>query len=172
MNVRFNFVRPKPLNTKGMDDVWIAYANLMGRLIAKDFTNLTRYWPRPVFFTHRVKSGRKRITIQIVPAQPNSKGTEIWFYLDRGTRPHIIRARKGFLAFLNEYQAGSRPNSLLVGPTKAGGRMIFARQVHHPGTKPRNWSKLMMKKWKKEMSNKSGQLTFDLVKASGHAIRH
>lgn len=42
-------------------------------------------------------------------------------YLENGTPPHIIRPKK--------------PGGVLVFTNKAGA-LIFARQVHHPGTRP------------------------------------
>lgn len=42
-------------------------------------------------------------------------------YLNNGTRPHVIRPRK--------------PGGVLVFTNKAG-QIVFAREVHHPGTRP------------------------------------
>lgn len=42
-------------------------------------------------------------------------------YLENGTRPHIIRPK--------------RPGGVLVFQNKAG-QTVFAREVHHPGTRP------------------------------------
>ncbi len=52
-------------------------------------------------------------------------------YVELGTRPHVIRPKnKKVLAWP---AAGS---ARLSGSTKRGGSSIFAREVHHPGTKP------------------------------------
>lgn len=42
----------------------------------------------------------------------------------RGTKQHVIRPRKG---------------KFLVFTPKGGGKKVFARVVHHPGTKPNNF---------------------------------
>lgn len=47
-------------------------------------------------------------------------GVDYGKFVEKGTRPHIIRPRRGkFLSFMN------RDN-----------KRIFAKEVHHPGTKP------------------------------------
>jgi hypothetical protein len=54
-------------------------------------------------------------------------------FVEYGTRPHIIRPRNGkFLRF----PANGR-SARLTGSVRRGGDAVFAREVHHPGTKPR-----------------------------------
>jgi hypothetical protein len=54
-------------------------------------------------------------------------------FVEYGTRPHIIRPRNGkFLRF----PANAR-SARLTGSVRRGGDAVFAREVHHPGTKPR-----------------------------------
>jgi hypothetical protein len=52
--------------------------------------------------------------------------------VEYGTRPHIIRPRtKSILRF----PANGR-SARLTGSLRRGGDAVFAREVHHPGTKP------------------------------------
>lgn len=52
-------------------------------------------------------------------------------YVELGTRPHVIRPKNGkVLAW------PAKGSARLSGSTKRGGSRIFARVVHHPGTKP------------------------------------
>lgn len=53
-------------------------------------------------------------------------------FLERGTRPHIIRPRKGRALAWPSTNAGRR----LSGRARTGAGMTFATVVHHPGTKP------------------------------------
>lgn len=50
-------------------------------------------------------------------------------YVELGTRPHIIRPK-------NKKVLAWGANRRLSGATRKGSAMIFARVVHHPGTKP------------------------------------
>jgi hypothetical protein len=54
-------------------------------------------------------------------------------YVEYGTRAHIIRPRnKRILRF-----PANGHSARLTGSVRRGGDAVFAREVHHPGTKPR-----------------------------------
>ncbi len=68
--------------------------------------------------------------------------SEVYGYVDHGTRPHPIRARTApNLAF----QVGFTPKTTanVVGSASGGsyGGFVYAKEVQHPGTEPRNFSK-------------------------------
>jgi hypothetical protein len=53
-------------------------------------------------------------------------------FVEYGTRAHIIRPRNGgFLRF-----AANGHSARLTGSVRRGGTAVFAREVHHPGTRP------------------------------------
>lgn len=64
-------------------------------------------------------------------------------FVDQPTRPHIIRPRKpgGFLAFaraggqISRSQSGAVRTKFRFGGKTTFAGAVFARQVHHPGTK-------------------------------------
>lgn len=75
----------------------------------------------------------------------------VYNMLDKGTRPHIIRPKgPGYpLAFgwggPGSFSAKTSANSLdSWGGGNSGGARFFMH-VHHPGTKKRNWSKMIAK---------------------------
>jgi HK97 gp10 family phage protein len=53
-------------------------------------------------------------------------------FVERGTRPHIIRPRNAKALRFAATAAGQR----LSGSARRGAAVIFARIVHHPGTRP------------------------------------
>lgn len=65
---------------------------------------------------------------------------ERWTWLDKGTKPHIIRARKRFLVFQAGYRAKTAPGRLSSTGGGASGPTVFAKVVRHPGIKARNWT--------------------------------
>ncbi len=72
----------------------------------------------------------------------------IYGYVNDGTRPHMIyprRARR--LAFASGYRAKTRPGSISSSSGGSSGGTVFARAVHHPGTKARSFTKAIAKKW-------------------------
>lgn len=77
--------------------------------------------------------------------------SKIYGYVDKGTRAHIIRAKRKTLAFKGGYKAKTSPGR--IGSTSGGasGGWMFAKAVRHPGTKARNFSKVIAAKWSKEL---------------------
>lgn len=75
---------------------------------------------------------------------------DIYRFVDLGTRPHIIRAKRAkVLAFQGGYAAKTRPG--VIGSTGGGpsGGMQYAAEVHHPGTKARRFTKIIYAKHQK-----------------------
>jgi len=77
--------------------------------------------------------------------------SKIYGYVDKGTRAHIIRAKRKTLAFRGGYKAKTSPNTIGSTSGGAGGGWMFAKAVRHPGTKARNFSKVIAAKWKREL---------------------
>lgn len=72
---------------------------------------------------------------------------EIYGYVDRGTRPHMIFPRgQGYpLRFQAGYNAKTTPGSLTSGPGGPYGATVRAWSVKHPGTAPRHFSEQIQK---------------------------
>lgn len=79
---------------------------------------------------------------------PVGGATEIYGYVEHGTRAHQIVARR---AKRLRFGVGGSPKTRpgFVGSTggRAGSGAVFRQVVHHPGTKARNFSALIRKKW-------------------------
>ena len=77
---------------------------------------------------------------------------DVWNMLDKGTKAHDIVAKRIALRFPGgPYRPKTRPG--FIGSQSGGpsGDMIFRPRVHHPGTKPRGWSKMIRKKWQSQL---------------------
>lgn len=111
------------------------------------FKRTTKGWRsvEPVFYVDGPDAGRGAV----------GTDDQIYDYVTRGTKPHLITPKKGkFLVFgEGKYRSVTRPGILgarsvgtrLVG--KGGvARPIFARKVHHPGTKARGFEGLVAAK--------------------------
>jgi hypothetical protein len=80
---------------------------------------------------------------------------EIYNYVDKGTRAHIIRPRNAnVLAFQGGYQAKTMPRVIASRPGGRSGPTVYAMEVHHPGTKAREFSKIIHAKWEKQTANR------------------
>lgn len=75
-----------------------------------------------------------------------STNHKIYGYVNFGTAPHIISpVTRRFLAFPGFSSPKTRPGVLGSTGGHTAGPEVFARQVHHPGTKPRKFDKLIAK---------------------------
>jgi len=134
--------------------------------ILKDFRKTTETWEHEPQFDRLIQVGPASVEILV--------GTDdkIYRYVDEGTKPHLIpKGRPGLLAFPSGYVAKTTVN--VIG-SKAGGSYgdtVFVHgQVHHPGTKARNFDKLIQKKWGPLYKKRMEAAMRKATKASGHAI--
>jgi len=75
---------------------------------------------------------------------------DIYHFVDAGTRPHIIPADP-FLAFRGSYQAKTTPRVIMSRSGGASGSYVYTtKDIHHPGTEAREFSKTIHDKWEKE----------------------
>lgn len=98
-----------------------------------------------------VKTWETKLTFSIERAAPIKRlvmigGTKdavkIWFYVDEGTKPHLIFPKPGkMLAFKPKYSARTRPiANFNVGTGESSGSTVFSKGVAHPGTKARKFA--------------------------------
>lgn len=99
----------------------------------QDFQGATRSWKHKPSF---------KITRD---SESTSIGTdsEIFGYVDQGTKPHIIRPKNKRLRFGAGFSPKTTPGSLSSGAGSRSGPNVYARVVHHPGTQARNFSNLV-----------------------------
>jgi len=78
---------------------------------------------------------------------------EVFQFVDEGTKPHIIEPKRpgGLLRFRTGYIAKTLPNHLGSWGGGANGSVVIRRSVRHPGTKPRNFIKLVDKEMRKRV---------------------
>ena len=122
--------------------------NLLGALdhstniFLQDFRATTRTWKHRVVF-HQVRARRRGGDL----AGAAGTNDRIYRYVVRGTKPRLIRARKGgYLVFQTGFKAKTRPGILGSSGGRSFGPTAFARQVRHPGIKARNFDREIEKR--------------------------
>lgn len=95
---------------------------------------------RPAFEITKRDTGYK--LSREVSIYGNLKAVRIWFYVDKGTKPHIIRPKKpgGTLKFGSQFSPKTAFRARFGGAGKSGGKPVYRRVVHHPGNKARDFS--------------------------------
>lgn len=107
----------------------------------KDFQSTTKTWKHDVTFEKKARKDGYDIG-------PTGGATEIYGYVDQGTRAHRIIARRAKrLRFGVGGSPKTRPGAIGSGSGSAGKGAVFARAVNHPGSKARGFSKLIRAKW-------------------------
>lgn len=72
----------------------------------------------------------------------------VWVMLNKGTRPHIIRPKNAkVLTWMgNNYRAKTRVRQLKSLKGGNNNTIIYAKEVHHPGTEAREWDETAAEK--------------------------
>lgn len=155
--IKLTPIRPKVfpgLASKVEAAIKAASQRAAAELVA-DHEKTVSTWSRKPRFT--VKVSAREIEVRT--------DDEIWGYVDRGTKPHVIRPKRArMLRFQGGYAAKTRPGSIIAGNGGASGPVVWAKEVQHPGTKARGFSRRLRAKWKEKYPR-------DMQKAIAEAVR-
>jgi hypothetical protein len=126
---------------------------------------------RPKWTTNKKGTNQYMYVLNLVLANPESKGAKKWTWLDEGTGPHDIVAKNApRLVFNARFSPGSRPGLLRTYRSSSGPPKVFAVAVRHPGIKPRGWGVLLQQQLAREFEDWMRPVVINAVKASGHAL--
>lgn len=104
----------------------------------------TKRWKHTVTFYERPASGAQSSGVDV--------GTEnkIYGYVDRGTKPHLIKPKKAKkLRFNSKFRPKTKVGSLNSGAGASAPPVAFATVVHHPGSKARGFTKQVLQRSRK-----------------------
>lgn len=163
--VKYKAISPIKLNEGRMRLEMLNGLRKTGTRIKEQYDRTTRTWKRrPSFVTTVSLSGSK-------PSVSVATDSEIYGYVDYGTRPHIIRPRR---AKKLRFSAGSTPKTTpnVIGSSggSSGGATVFANFVRHPGNAPRNFTKTIKRDVKPLFKQYMVEAIGKAARASGHSI--
>ena len=165
MTAKFEPILPDPFKSKAFQVTVEAAMRLTNTLAEVDFKKTTATWKKKPGFVKEYQFGKGRKTASV------TTDNEIYKYVDEGTPPHEIRAKPGgTLAFGTPSSPKTQPG--VIGSTggSVGGNAVFTQVVHHPGTKAREFSITIKKKFV-PIYGKSLQKAYYLgADKSGHGI--
>lgn len=115
-------------------------ARQTGRDLLNRHRDVVKGWKLRPDFSLEVTVQPTRIQILVTPRGRNKK---IFRYVNEGTKAHLIQAKNG--AYL-KFQTGHSPKTKPIAKYNVGnggrtGRWATVKQVKHPGTKPRDFTK-------------------------------
>lgn len=119
--------------------------NAQAKAIKVDFGVTTQTWEHDAPMTI---SSPSTYTREITVNDP------IYAMLNAGTRAHDIKPRRGrLLRFTGPFRSKTVPNEIRSRKGTKGNVTIWSRGVHHPGTKARNWDRVIGKKWRERIGD-------------------
>ena len=104
-------------------------------------------WKHKPGFQGRKVIRSNSITVYVYPTGEHKM---IWYYVDQGTKPHVIKAvRAPMLKFKTGYIAktAAQPARLVSGGGRATGPWVSKASVNHPGSEGRGFSEQIAKEW-------------------------
>lgn len=136
MDVRVKPIIPK-LNTPDLGRIAREELQKEVRNVQRELALPTRKWKHKVKFYERPVRG----AVEVGTDDP------VYNMLDKGTKAHKIKVKKAkALRFNSVFRAKTKPDSLSSSAGKSAPPVAYAKSVQHPGTKPRNWKKLVIKR--------------------------
>jgi hypothetical protein len=163
MKYAWKAIIPKPFRSAAVRDAFQDAMDEVGRGIKEDYEETTRTWAHKVEFEADFKVTRQEASGTV------STDDEIYGYVENGTRPHIIAAVNApSLAFQGLYTAKTMPGTLGARQGGKSGPMVYAQVVHHPGTEPRDFTKIIEKRWKPRIQDLMKAAMVRAAQASGH----
>lgn len=131
--------RQKEAMEKAAHDEWLAIGN---DVKAAHDDVVAKWTHKPKFKVQRHWQGSYDTILLLV----TGKHKAIWFYVDLGTKPHPIRAKRvPKLKFQTAYSARTAPVAQAnVGTGKSSGAWVQVAEVQHPGNEPRLFSETIL----------------------------
>jgi len=158
----FKAVKPKYYDVQAIATASQKSVDKVARRMLEDFRGTTSTWKhKPVFGVTVTSSGGKY-------SAAVGTNDEIYGYVDQGTEPHLIRAKRrgGRLAFrTGGFKAKTSPRKLSSGPgARASGPLTRPKAVRHPGTKAREFSGEIAKRWRNPSMRLIQEAVTDAIK--------
>lgn len=115
--------------------------NIIDGMVA-DFMKTTATWRHQPVWQHKIEWQLSQVRVKVWT------NDEIYGYVNYGTRPHRIEPRRAkVLAFPSSSTPKTTPNVIGSGAGGSSGPTVFSAGVNHPGTKARNFDKVIAAKW-------------------------
>lgn len=146
---QFRSISPSLLDPKIFNAAFEAAAREMEKDVKGAFIDAVSGWKHKPVWRGYVRLNADQIYISVGTTD------QIFKYVDEGTKAHIIKPVRAKMLHW-------------VDPTS--GEDVFAKEVHHPGSKAQNISKDIREVWLGLMPDYFDRELVKAIKESGHAI--
>lgn len=167
--IKIKVIKPEKMNQRAFEAALLRSLEDVEKGILKDFTGTTETWTKKPDFEHGHTINPKQATAYV------QTDNEVYRYVNDGTEPHRIpKAGNARLHFQwggkGSYKPKTRPQQFGSRPGGPSGPMVNRAWVRHPGTKAREFDKIIAKRWKSLLPRALRSALGKAAKASGHGI--
>jgi len=170
MGVKVIKVLPKKFKGKVFKRAIQQAARNTGNFTMKEYRKTTKTWKKKPVFRKETKSKRDRIEVDIYT------NNEIYGYVDKGTKRHDIwagyytgKSDKKALSFMAGGTPKTRPGVIGSSSGAKGAQKVLTPYViDHPGTKARNFTKLIQKTTEQKAHDELTKAIKQAAKDCGH----
>lgn len=101
-------------------------------------------WKTKPKFDSKISTKGGDLSVHTFPSG-DEDAVQRWIWADRGTEPHIIRARNApYLRFRTGYRSKTLPGRFSSRASRYSGGWRRTRAVFHPGQEARNWTAILL----------------------------
>ncbi len=171
MAILIKEIKPSRLKVDAMRLELLNAMRKVGTDVKKDYEKTTKTWKHKPEF---------EVSVSLKPPGPTlivETDDEIYGYVDKGTKPHLIfagiytgKSNKKALAFPSKFGAKTRPGVIGSSAGSSGGPTVLRPYVEHPGTKPRGFEEAIAKIWTPKYKRRMEAAMRKAARASGHAL--
>lgn len=113
------------------------------KAIKVDFGVTTQTWKhRPEVTINAPTPYERQITVE----------GDVYAMLNEGTKAHDIRPKqRRLLRFPTPFKSKTLPDQIMSRAGSQGKVIVWSKGVHHPGTKARNWDRVIATKWQERI---------------------
>lgn len=161
MDIKFVPITPKTLKIGKITSRLMDAINAEGSAQKRELEKTVTTWKNKPGFDYDVALYRDDVVLETYPTG-NDDAVNHWHWIDKGTRPHFITARKApTLRFRTGYRAKTRVNQFTSGKSQRYGDWITPRSVRNPGIRARGWTPKLQKQRQKPFAQSMSRAMYE-----------
>jgi len=153
LTVTIKGIKPQRFKTEEIKREVEKALDAEGKLHQRELKKTVQTWRKKPKFESLHEYGRGDMIVITGPTG-DTEAAQHWVWTDKGTKPHIIRARNApALRFQVNYSPKTFPRQFTSYHAGSWGPWRRPFSVRHPGTEPRRWSEILSQQRKTPFRN-------------------
>jgi hypothetical protein len=144
-------IKPRKLNIDKVRRNLLSALEKEGNIVKREYEKTVATWNDPPKFEvlTAIDNPPGAASVLVGPTGTQEQVNK-FVWTDQGTRPHVISAKNApALVFQRGYSPKTQPNKIASFPAGRFGEFVRKQSVNHPGTEPRNFTKIIVNRRRK-----------------------